>query len=170
MLNKKRPIASTKDRSEVRGSGKKPWQQKGTGRARAGSVRSPLWEGGGVTFGPRPERTYKTHIPKKMVQKAFSLVLQKKEAEGEVIMTPKVDLPEPKTKLFAAWLRKLVGEGSSLVVTHEGVQMAKRAGRNIPRVKVLDPANVDILDVLRYKYLVATKEALKQLKARGEDK
>ncbi len=170
MLNKKRPSASTKDRSEVRGSGKKPWQQKGTGRARAGSVRSPLWEGGGITFGPRPERNYQTRVPKKIARKAFNLVLQKKEAQGEVIVTPKIDLPEAKTKFFAAWLKKFVGNDSSLVVVQENIEMVKRAGRNIPRVRVLDPANVDILDVLSYKYLVATKEAFAKLKERSKAK
>lgn len=169
MLNKKRPVASTKDRSEVRGSGKKPWQQKGTGRARAGSVRSPLWEGGGITFGPRPERNYKSRVPKKMAKKAFRLVLAQKESQGEVINAPKVDLPEAKTKIFAEWLRKLVGNNSSLVVTDENVEMVKRAGRNIPRVKVLDSANVDILDVLRYKYLIGTKETLAKLRERVKE-
>lgn len=166
MLNKKRPIASTKDRSEVRGGGRKPWPQKGTGRARAGSIRSPLWRGGGITFGPQSQRNYATGIPKKMARLAFAHVLERKREDKELILAEAMPLDQPKTKHFHEWLGTVGAKGSALVVFNKNPELLKRAGRNIPGIKVLDPANVDILDLLQYKYLVTTKEALRKLEER----
>ena len=147
LLNKRRPIASTKDRSEVSGGGRKPWPQKGTGRARHGSIRSPLWRGGGITFGPRSKRNYRKDIPKKIGKQAFKMVLEKKREEGELILVDKMSLPEPKTKLLANWLIPLVKGGSSLVVPDGESALMKQAGRNVPRVKVVEPEQVSIIAV-----------------------
>lgn len=165
-LNKKRSIASTKDRGEVSGGGRKPWAQKGTGRARAGSIRSPLWKGGGITFGPRSERSYKKRIPEKMKKLAFAMVFEKKKEEKEVRIVDSMPAREPKTKIFNTWIRREIARATALVVLHENIDMIKRAGRNIPGIKITDAANVEILDLLRYKYLVLTKEAEKKLKER----
>lgn len=166
MLNKKRPIASTKDRSKVSGGGRKPWAQKGTGRARAGSSRSPLWKGGGVTFGPSSERNYKGSVPKKMNVLALTMGLEKKKEDKEILIVDAPTLEEPKTKFFNSWLKRIVEEGSALVVLDKNMDAMKRAGKNIPHIKVTDFSNIDIIDILRYKYIVATKEAWKKLEKR----
>ncbi|MBI3335867.1 MAG: 50S ribosomal protein L4 [Candidatus Portnoybacteria bacterium] len=166
LLNKRRPIASTKDRSEVSGGGKKPWPQKGTGRARHGSIRSPLWRKGGVTFGPRRERSYAKVVPEKIARKALSMVLEKKREDRELIEVDDITSSEGKTKAFSFWLSQLRPNGSSLVIPHKGGALVKRAGRNIPKVKVVEPENVDIIDLLSYKYLIITKEALARLEER----
>lgn len=166
MLNKKRPIASTKDRAQVAGGGKKPWPQKGTGRARAGSNRSPLWKGGGITFGPHAQRSYAGKVTPSMSRLALSMVLAKKQEDKEMITVDGIEITQPKTKQFNAWFRSLVKEGSALVVTDKDASTVKRAGRNIQGVKVSDDRNVDILDVLKYKYLLITKTALKNVESR----
>lgn len=165
-LNKRRAIASTKDRAQVAGGGKKPWPQKGTGRARAGSNRSPLWKGGGITFGPNASRSYAGKVTQKMGKLALAMVLQKKQEDKEVILCDSIAVDQPKTKLFAQWLRSQVSTGSCLVVSDDHSQILSRAARNIPGVKTSDVANVDILDVLKYKYVVITKPGLKSLEAR----
>lgn len=168
MANKRRTIASTKDRAQVAGGGKKPWPQKGTGRARAGSNRSPLWKGGGITFGPSAQRIYKVNLTKKMVRTAIAMVFERKRRDKEVIVVDTIEVSEPKTKLFASWLKGVVEEPSVLVVADEHLSTLKRASRNIPGVKLQDPSNVDILDLLKYTYVVITKGALSQLEKRTE--
>lgn len=163
LLNKRRPIASTKDRAQVAGGGKKPWPQKGTGRARAGSRRSPLWRGGGVTFGPTRERNYQGIVTPAMAKGAFAMVLAKKKEDKELIAVDAITLAAPKTKAFSQWLRSVVAKGSALVVPYEDVATIKRAGRNMASVKVCDQQNVDILDVVTYNYLIIAKEALTKL-------
>lgn len=166
MLNKRRPIASTKDRAQVAGGGKKPWPQKGTGRARAGSNRSPIWKGGGITFGPNAMRHYAGKVTKKMNKAAFSMVLAKKQEDKEVISCESIDLKEAKTKQFKTWLRSVVKEGSALVVGDENMKIIKRAGRNMADVKVVEGKNLGILDILNHKYMVITKPALIALQKR----
>lgn len=168
MLNKRRPIASTKDRAQVAGGGKKPWPQKGTGRARAGSNRSPLWKGGGITFGPNAKRSYAGTVTVKMSRLALAMVIAKKRQDREVIICESMEVKEAKTKQFSAWLRSLVNKGSALVVASQNAPLLKRAGRNLPGVKVTDDKNLDILDVLQYKYLVITKTGLKNIEQRLE--
>jgi len=107
MANQRQVLAHTKDRSEVRGGGRKPWRQKGTGRARAGSIRSPIWIGGGVTFGPRKERNFKKKINQKMKQKAILMVLSDKVANNNLMILDKLEMKEFKTKMFAEMLKKL---------------------------------------------------------------
>lgn len=166
MLNKKRPLASTKDRSEVSGSGRKPWPQKGTGRARHASIRSPLWRGGGITFGPRKGRNYKKGVTQKMANTALAMVFAKKRQENEVRDIEGIMLEEYKTKYFFRWLKALVDEESALVVSNKDVALLKRVSRNIPGVSVRTPENVDALDLLSHRYCVITSEASKRLMSR----
>jgi len=163
MLNKKRPLASTKDRSEVSGSGRKPWPQKGTGRSRHGSIRSPLWRGGGITFGPRKERNYKKGVTKKMANAALAMVFDKKRQEHEVREVESITIEQYKTKYFYRWLRTLTDEGSALVVSGKDTGLLKRASRNIPGVSVRAPQDVDAVDLLSHRYCIITSEASKRL-------
>lgn len=162
--NKRRPLAATKDRAEVSGGGKKPWPQKGTGRSRHGSIRSPLWRGGGITFGPRKERTYKGRIPRKMALRALLMVFEKKRADNEVKLVDDIAINENKTKVFAKWLKEQIGgEGSALIVGTNNLSLLKRVSGNIPRVTVTHPRNVDIEDMLAYNYCIITKDAQDKL-------
>ncbi len=171
-LNKKRPLASSKDRREVSGGGRKPWPQKGTGRARHGSIRSPLFRGGGVTFGPRKERNYKKRIPRSIAQKSLAIVLENKRNEQEVKEVSVPTLKEYKTKYLASWIHDVVGLASVLLVVAKDVEMVKRVGRNIPKLIIRDPNNFDVLDVLNHKYLVIAKDALPAIQKRliGKEK
>ena len=166
ILNKKRPVASSKDRSEVSGGGKKPWPQKGTGRSRHGSIRSPLFRGGGITFGPRKERNYKKNISKAIASKALFLAVEGKRASGEIKEVAGVSLKEYKTKYFAQWLKAVADDKSALVIVATDVEAIKRAGRNVPRVAIRDPHNFDVVDVVKHRYFVITKDASKQLEER----
>lgn len=163
--NRRRKIAHTKDRSEVRGGGVKPWRQKGTGRARHGSIRSPLWKGGGVTFGPRKERNFKQKINKKMRRKALYMVLSAKAKDGKVILLEDLKLDQPKTKLMMLVLGKLPpGGASSMLVLPSYNQDLIRAVRNIPKVQPVQAKDLNALDVLSYKYLLMPKESVKVIK------
>ena len=165
--NKRRRIAHTKDRGDVRGSNKKPWRQKGTGRARVGSRRSPLWKGGGVTFGPSSERNFKRKITPVVSKIAINIILETKEKDKEIIAVESIDITVAKTKLFYKWLKEMKIKGSSLIVTDSFEKdILVRAGRNIPNTLVLDSKNVNALSLLEYKNLDITKEALKNLKER----
>src|SRR3989344_4461510 len=169
--NKRRRIAHTKDRGDVRGGGKKPWRQKGTGRARHGSRRSPLWKGGGVTFGPSSERNFKRKITPVVSKIAINIILETKEKDKEIIAVESIDITVAKTKLFYKWLKEMKIKGSSLIVTDSFEKdILVRAGRNIPNTLVLDSKNVNALSLLEYKNLVITKEALKNLKSRIKPK
>ena len=166
MLNKRRRIASTKDRAQVSGGGKKHWPQKGTGRARAGSNRSPIWKGGGITFGPNAKRIYAGKVTQTMSRLALDMVLAKKKEAKQVITCDTIDVKEPKTKQFQAWLRPLVVKGTCLVVGHDRLAPLKRAGKNIPGVMVKGHAQLDVIDLLTYEYLVITEQALAALEKR----
>ena len=163
--NKKQVTAKTKDRSEVRGGGKKPWRQKGTGRARAGSIRSPIWRGGGVTFGPTTEKVFKKKIPKKMRRKALFMVLSAKAKENLLFVLDKLKIEKPKTKSMAEILNKLfLKKGSGLVVLPEVDENIIKASRNIPRVSTIQAKDLNVLDLLCYKYIMMPKEAIKIIK------
>lgn len=166
MANQRQVIAHAKDRSEVRGGGRKPWKQKGTGRARHGSIRSPLWKGGGVTFGPTKERNYKKIIPKKIKRKALFMALSSKVKDNELIIVDELKLESSKTKEFAAFLKAILKEkkGKILVALSQENDTIIRAARNIPQVKVVLANNLNALDVLNYKYLLMPKEAINILK------
>jgi large subunit ribosomal protein L4 len=165
IANKRQKIAKTKDRAEVRGGGKKPWRQKGTGRARHGSIRSPLWKGGGVTFGPRPERVLKKKVTKKMKRKALFMVLSAKAKDKQILVLDNLELERPKTKLMAEILNKLfLKEGTGLVVLPKKEDNLIKSTRNIEGAKPLSAKDLNILDLLSYKYLLMPKDAIKVIK------
>ena len=161
--NQRQVLASTKDRSEVRGGGRKPWRQKGTGRARHGSIRSPLWKGGGVTFGPTSERNFKLSINKKMAKKALLMVLSAKVRDGEILILDDLKLPTPKTKEMAKIISNFTKVKNGLLVMSKSVEDVKRAARNLPNLGIININNLNILDVLKYQYLIITKEGLEEL-------
>ena len=226
MANERQVLAHTKERNEVRGGGKKPWRQKGTGRARVGSTRSPIWKGGGVTFGPRKDRNFKKKINKKMKQKAMMMVLSDRLSGGNLAVLDKLEMDEFKTKVFnemlgglekkvlktrkqesketpkqspeAGQARYRAGklatgqakkqenkeakeqEGdlsaqagndkkikrSILLVNDKANEKVKYSGRNLAGVKIINLDNINILDLLRYKNLISTKECIKKLEER----
>ncbi len=163
--NRRRVIAKAKDRSEVRGGGKKPWRQKGTGRARHGSIRSPLWKGGGVTFGPRTERVFKKIIPKKMRRKALFMVLSVKAKENLILILDELKIEKVKTKVMSELLNKLfLKKSSGLVVLPQKDDKIILSARNIPKVATLQAKDLNVLDLLSYKYILMPKEAIKIIK------
>ncbi len=157
--------AATKRVGEVAGTNKKPWRQKGTGRARAGSFRSPLWRGGGVTHGPQP-RDFSKKVNKKVSQLALRKALSERLKAGDVILLDEVRLGTPKTKEFAGVLKSLGLEGTSLFVVTTLDDNFDRASRNVPSVAVATGKNLNTYDVLCYDKLVFTKDAFAQVEER----
>ena len=150
---------STKTRSEARGGGAKPWAQKGTGRARAGSSRSPIWRGGGVALGPKP-RKYTQKTPKKMVRLALRSALSDRAAEGKVLVVDSWGWDVPKTKDAKSALAALGAEGRVLVVLTDGDGVAARSFRNLPEVQVINSRELNAYDVLVNDYVVFTQANL----------
>ena len=159
--NQRRGTASTKTRAEVRGGGRKPWRQKGTGRARAGSNRSPIWRKGGVAFGPK-YRDYTYSIPKKARRNALKSALSMKLEENKILVLESLEFKEPKTKEGIQFLRNLELESVLIVDSHENKNLFLSL-RNIPLVKAIDQNQVNIYDVLNYESLVFTKKAFDSL-------
>jgi large subunit ribosomal protein L4 len=165
MANRRQVLAHTKDRGEVKGGGRKPWRQKGTGRARAGSIRSPLWKGGGVTFGPRKEKVFKKRIPKKMRRKALLMVLSAKAKNNLLILLDKLKIEKPKTKEMAKILEKLPPKGKNcLIALPEMDKKIILATRNIPKVETIQAKDLNPLDLLSFKYLLLPKDSVKVIK------
>ncbi len=162
--NQRRGTASTKTRGEVSGSNRKPWRQKGTGRARAGSIRSPLWRKGGTVFGPRP-RDYSFQIPKQARKNALKAALSLRRTENRLIILESLDLKGPKTKEAANFL-KTMNLNSALIVDKNENKNLFLAVRNLPRVKAIDPAEISAYDVLGHEWLVLTQRALTALRER----
>lgn len=163
--NRRQVSAHTKDRSEVRGGGKKPWRQKGTGRARHGSSRSPIWVGGGVTFGPTKNRNFKQKINGRMKKSALFMALSSKARGKLVLVLDSFKLKEAKTKLAAQFLNSLPLEGKTALVILPGMDSTMiMALRNIPRVGTMQAKDLNALDVLSFKYLLLPKESLKVMK------
>jgi len=163
MANDRQVTSHTKTRGEVSGGGKKPWKQKGTGRARAGSIRSPLWRGGGVTFGPRSDRNFKVKINKKAKQSVFRMVLSEKVADKALIIMDNFDLENAKTKNFSAILKKLPIVGKKvLMVFPEGNANIRLASRNIPKLAQSNLVETNVMDVMRANTVVTTKGAVEQ--------
>ena len=150
---------STKTRSEARGGGAKPWAQKGTGRARAGSSRSPIWRGGGVALGPKP-RKYVQKTPKKMVRLALRSALSDRAAEGKVLVVDAWGWDVPKTKDAKAALAALGATGRVLVVLNDGDGVAARSFRNLPEVQIINSRELNAYDVLVNDFVVFTKDNL----------
>jgi len=161
LANSREPIAHAKGRGEVRGGGKKPWRQKGTGRARHGSTRSPIWRGGGVAHGPTNEKVFARKINKKMKQAAIFSALSKKLADGELKVVESLAVSEPKTKLAA---KTIFAFGkSALVIPSSENKNIYRASSNIPKVKSLDPKSLNVYDILCYKNVLLEKEAIEAI-------
>ncbi len=163
--NKRTSTAHTKDRGVVRGGGKKPWRQKGLGRARHGSIRSPIWVGGGTTFGPQKEKNFKKKLPKKMKRKALFMALSSKVEDDSLIVINKLKIKKPKTRLAAEIFDKVLDEKKkSLVVLPEMDQNLILAIRNIPYLKTIQAKDLNCLTVLRYKNVIMPKKSLKVIK------
>ena len=164
IANNRQSLAHTKDRGEVRGGGRKPWRQKHTGRARHGSIRSPLWAGGGVTFGPRKERKFDKKINKKMKQQALFSILSKKLAGAEIKILDVLNLKDHKTKNFLSILKAFAGTKTTILITVLKINRnVFLAGRNAPMLKVVEPTSLNIYDCLKYQYIFFDKEAINKL-------
>lgn len=165
LSSKRKNIAHTKDRSDVSGGGKKPWQQKGTGRARHGSIRSPIWVGGGVAHGPRNEKNFDRKVSKKMKAKALYTILSRKFKDGEVLFVDSVTLSEPKTKVAISALNSLSSvkgfesifskrKNAVVIALGSKNKETERAFSNLANIEVLEARNLNPLTLLQYKYLV----------------
>lgn len=152
----------TKNRSEVRGGGRKPWKQKGTGRARAGSRRSPIWVGGGIAFGPTP-RKYNFDLPRKVRRLALKSALSAKAQSGEIVVVDELEFFEPKTKLMVDTLHNLKVNGKALVVLPEYNENVDKSGRNIPGVLVGEARGINVYDILNCQKLIITKAAVEKV-------
>jgi large subunit ribosomal protein L4 len=150
---------STKTRAEVRGGGAKPWKQKGTGRARQGSIRSPQWKGGGVALGPKP-RSYAQRTPKKMIRLALRSALSDRAADDKIIVVDAWDFAAPRTKDAVAALAALGIEGRALIVLGDDDVDAGRSFRNLPDVQIIEARELNAYDVLVNDYIVFTKATL----------
>ena len=167
LANQRKTIADTKGRGEVRGGGRKPWKQKGTGRARVGSSRSPLWKGGGITFGPTNERNFSKKINKKMKRGALLSLLSKRWKDGEIKIIDAFAISEPKTKHMVAIMNTVIThEGktlpSALLVTKTGNKGVLQAARNIPKSKTIYPGGMNIYDCASKKVVLFEKEAVEE--------
>ncbi len=163
LANKRQGTAATKTKGLVRGGGKKPWKQKKTGRARAGSNRSPLWVGGGTTFGPNP-RDYSYKEPIKKVRGALKSALSAKANDGEIVVVKELALKEPKTKLMSDILNKLGLNEGVLILSDKRDKNVELASRNIPKVKIIPLSALNIVDLLKYKRLLMTENGVKAMK------
>ena len=159
------PYAHTKNRGEVSGGGKKPWRQKGTGRARHGSTRSPIWKGGGVTHGPRKDRNFAKDINKKMRRAALLMVLSGKVRDNEMLVLDDLKLEAPKTKLMAKIMANLknvksdLGKGGLIVLSQKD-QNVILASRNIPKFMTIGANTLNVADLLNHRYIIIPKDAL----------
>ena len=165
MANKRQVIAHTKGRSEVRGGGKKPWRQKGTGRARHGSIRSPIWKGGGVTHGPTKERSFKKKINRKMARKALLIALSSKVRDNQVLVVDNIQIEKPKTKemviIFKNFSKLIEGQNNNfLLVTPTKDEAIFRASKNIKNVDMAEAKSLNSLLVLANKNLILTKDSV----------
>lgn len=160
---KRSGTASTKTRGEVRGGGRKPWRQKGTGRARHGSIRSPIWVGGGTTFGPKP-RDYSKDIPKKVKKLAVKSALTAKVNEDELIIIDEIEFDIPKTKQMVKVLEALnVSDKKVLILTADKDENIYKSARNIPGVRVLVASATNVYDILNNEKVIATQDAIKKV-------
>ena len=164
LRNRRAGTAATKSKGLVRGGGKKPWRQKGTGRARVGSIRSPIWVGGGTIFGPQP-RDYSFRMPRKARREALLSALSLKNQERKLIVLDKFELEEAKTKLMARALADLNVESAVIVVSQPDEKIERAAG-NLAKIKVLRVEGLNVYDLLRYEHLILMEGALKLLEER----
>lgn len=164
LANRRKAIAHTKDRGDVSGGGRKPFRQKGTGNARAGSTRSPLWRGGGVVFGPRNNRNFSKRVPRRMANLALKMALSEKVKNNQLVIVSKLDLAEPKTRLIQAFLEKLpIEEGSILIIVAKTNVNLELASANLKFIKVVPTSGLNLIDVLKSDYLVIDEEGLETI-------
>jgi large subunit ribosomal protein L4 len=163
--NRRRGTASAKTRAEVSGGGAKPWRQKGTGRARVGSSRNPLWRHGGVVFAPKP-RDFSYSVPKKALRKALLSGLNLRLSENMIKPTVKIEVKEPKTREFSAIMKSLKIDAKALVVVETITENVKRSANNLKKVRLKEARNINAEDVLLNDYLVIEAEALEKLAKR----
>lgn len=164
LANRRAGSAATKSKGFVRGGGKKPWRQKGTGRARSGSIRSPIWVGGGTTFGPQP-RDYSYRMPRTARREALLSALSLKNRDGKIIVVDKFELEEAKTKLMVRALAELKVESAVIVISQPNAAI-ERSARNLAKIKVLRVEGLNVYDLMRYDHLILTQEALQRLEER----
>jgi len=157
--NKRQGTQSAKTRAEVRGGGIKPWRQKGTGRARQGSIRAPQWIKGGMVFAVKP-RDYRTSVPKSMRRVAMLSALTSKVADNEIIVLDALELDAPKTKEIVSMLAALKADKKTLIVTAESNENVYKSARNIEGIAVMPVNNINVYDLLKYNNLVITKDAV----------
>ncbi len=162
LANQRQGTQSTKTRSEVSGGGRKPWRQKGTGRARQGSIRAPHWVGGGIALGPKP-RSYNYTVNKKERQLAIKSLLSSKVLEKELVVVEKLPLKEIKTKEMARVLNNLKVEGKAVILLPEKDENVQKSARNIEGVKTLQVGTINVYDLLKHKNLVVTEDTVKKL-------
>ena len=162
LANQRQGTQSTKTRAEVRGGGKKPWRQKGTGRARQGSIRAPQWIKGGIALGPKP-RSYKYRVNKKEKQLAIKSILSSKVLENSLIVVDKFDFKEIKTKQMVSTLNNLKVEGKSLIMIPEKNEIIQKSARNIEGVRTISVSTINVFDLLKYKNLILTLDTVKRL-------
>ncbi|OGY58597.1 MAG: 50S ribosomal protein L4 [Candidatus Colwellbacteria bacterium RIFCSPHIGHO2_02_FULL_45_17] len=162
--NKRANIAHAKDRGESRGGGKKPWRQKGTGRARHGSIRSPIWRGGGVTHGPTKERVLSLKINKKMRQGAMFAILSRKLKDGDIKVVESLEIDEPKTGKLSEILSNFAKDKQNfLIIPNTTSKNLYQASRNLKTVKSLDPRSLNVYDLLKYKQILVEKNAVEEM-------
>lgn len=163
LASQRQGTAATKTRAMVRGGGKKPWKQKGTGRARAGSIRSPLWIGGGVVFGPQP-RSYSFRMPRKARRLAIKSALTAKLQSGELVVLEGVQFEQPKTKQVVELLKNFgLEERKALLITEETNENVEKSSRNIPGVKALAASGLNVFDLLHHDKLLITRDAVARI-------
>ena len=165
MASQRSGTACAKTRSEVAGTGKKPWRQKGTGRARAGSFQSPIWRGGGVVFGPRP-RDFRKDVNKKTRKLALQKALTERIKSGEVLVVDQISIDQPKTKDFISILDNLKVDGTALLVTNNPDQNLQLSTRNVSYVGVTTSESLNTYDTLKYDRIIITRDAFSGLQSR----
>lgn len=165
LANARLVLADTKTRAEVRGGGRKPWRQKGTGRARQGSIRAPQWVGGGIVFGPTSERNFSKKINKKMKKSALFMGLTDKVKDNNLIVVDKLEFAEIKTKKLVGILSKLPSKGtkSTLIVLANKDEKITKSGRNLQKLKTILADSLNVYDVLKYKYLIIDKAGINKV-------
>lgn len=164
MSNKRQVLAHAKGRGEVRGGGKKPWKQKGTGRARHGSIRSPIWKGGGATFGPTKERNFKKKLNRKMVRKALFVALSSKARDKQLLVVDGIKLQNPKTKemamLFKNFLSMFGKNPNVLLIMPVGDDNVKRASKNLQHLSAVEAKDLNPLEVMAHKNLIFIRDSV----------
>ena len=162
LANQRQGTQSTKTRAEVRGGGRKPWRQKGTGRARQGSIRAPQWIKGGIALGPKP-RSYKYRVNRKEKQLAIKSLLSSKVLDNTLVVVDKFDFTEIKTKQVVSAMKNLKVEGKTLIMIPEKNEVIQKSARNIEDVRTISVATINVFDLLKYKNLVVTVDTVKKL-------